>query len=73
MSDQAPRSGLSPLLLAVSALGNFMLAAGILGIVSPETFPALARPTLAWALISIGALIDGYAVWGIVSATKRQR
>ena len=58
--------------LALSVIANLMLAAGLAGLFIPEKLPALAAPTLAWALVGVGAVLEIVAMIGIISAMRQQ-
>lgn len=58
---------------SVSILGVFMIAGGLLGLLQAEQFSTLATPSLAWPLITVGAVLDTGAMVQLLNALKRQR
>ena len=58
---------------SVSLLGALMMAAGLLGLLQAEQFPVLAGPSLAWPLLTVGAMLDTGVVLQLWSVPKRKR
>ncbi|MEM7468440.1 MAG: hypothetical protein AAF387_16345 [Pseudomonadota bacterium] len=59
--------------VALSTIAMPMLVGGILGFVSPETLPWPPNPTLNWALLIVGGLLDGAAVVILLQELRRVR
>lgn len=53
-----------------SLAASLNLTAGLLGLLLPENFPSLARPSIAFALIAIGIALE---VWAIKLLIARNR
>jgi hypothetical protein len=64
--------GLSPKFMATSVAATLNITAGVLGLVMPENFPALARPTVAITLILIGVGLEIWAVKMLIAAHRAQ-
>ncbi|MGE0483529.1 MAG: hypothetical protein AB7Q81_05290 [Gammaproteobacteria bacterium] len=60
-------------LLVLNTVGVACLAGGVCGLATPELVPVLASAPVAWSLIAVGAMMDGYAMLGIVSHARRAR
>ncbi|MCB1745724.1 MAG: hypothetical protein H6977_13950 [Gammaproteobacteria bacterium] len=60
-------------LLVLNAVGVACLAGGVLGLTAPDSVPALSSTPVAWSLIAVGAVMDGYAMLGIVGSARRAR
>ncbi len=72
MKEQAPLVMLV-VCASVSLLGALMMAAGLLGLLQAGQFPVLAAPSLAWPLLTVGAMLDTGAVLQLWSVLKRKR
>jgi len=59
--------------IALSAFAVALIGAGVCGLVQPAMVPALARPSVAWSLIVVGAFLDTWAVLAILRAARRAR
>jgi hypothetical protein len=76
MTSKTPRPAGLPFplpLLVLNAVGVACLAGGVCGLATPEMVPALSSPAVAWSLIAVGAMMDGYAMLGIVGHARRAR
>jgi hypothetical protein len=61
---------LPPSFLVLNGVAMLFLIGGILGLVMPETLPPLASPAVAWSLISVGVILDLFAVAQLLRAVK---
>ena len=59
--------------LLLNAVGALMIGAGMVGLVAPEVVPALARPSVAYALLGVGVVLDAAGMVSIVRAVKNLR
>lgn len=59
--------------IVLSLVAALFLAAGVTGLFLPEVAPRLARPAVAWSLIGVGVVLDGFAVAALFSARARAR
>lgn len=73
MTAQSSATRIPPPLLLLNGVGALMMAAGMMGLVAPDTVPALARPAVAYALLGVGLMLDTVAVLSIVRITARAR
>ena len=65
------RSVISPSSIALMAIAVPFIAAGAIGLTSPELVPPLANPKIAWSLIGVGILMDAVASFQIVMTAKQ--
>ncbi len=61
----------SLVLIAASVAANLMIAAALLGIFAPDTFPLLARPDVIWPLLAFGVVIEAGVMMGFLRAFRR--
>ena len=73
MTAQSSATRIPTPLLLLNGVGALMMAAGMMGLVAPDTVPALARPAVAYALLGVGLMLDTVAVLSIVRITARAR
>ncbi|MGR8947800.1 MAG: hypothetical protein ACU84Q_07125 [Gammaproteobacteria bacterium] len=59
------------MLLTLTALP--LLAAGIVGVTSPELLPWSPNPPIAWSLPGVGVMMDGAAVVAWLGELRRVR
>jgi len=59
-----------PMFIALSATAMIFLAGGAIGLVSPDTVSALAKPAVAWSLIVVGAMLDVGAALQLLAARR---
>jgi hypothetical protein len=57
----------------LSASGMVMLAAGVVAMTQPTLLPALAKPSISWPLIGVGAMLDTGAVTLLLGALRSKR
>ena len=67
-----PGNGAMIVLIVLSTVAMIFIAAGIIGLTQPDLVPQLARPAVAWSLVSVGVLIDVYAGVQFVLVARRR-
>lgn len=77
VAPQTPAAGrpglpLSPMFFLASFSASLCIAAGVLGLFAPDVFPPLAEKKVAYALIGIGVVFEGWSLSMLIS-TIRQR
>ncbi|MDO8330104.1 MAG: hypothetical protein Q7T36_06500 [Fluviicoccus sp.] len=62
---------LPPLFFAATSMAGLFLAGGVLGLFAPQVIPALADKAVAWSLLGVGIALDGWAVFQLISASRK--
>jgi len=68
-----PGLPLSPLFFVASFSASLCIAAGILGLFAPDVFPPLAEKNVAYALIGIGVVFEGWSLSMLVNTIRQRR
>ncbi len=58
--------------IILSMFAMLLIAAGVAGLMLPESLPRLARPGVAWSLIGSGVVMDIYAGVQIVLRLRKK-
>lgn len=76
MNVNPPSGGkpwLPPMFFVASTLASLGLAGGLLGLFAPEVIPALSDKAVAWSLIAVGVVFEGWSVAILLAAIRNRR
>lgn len=68
MQDAQQRQRLA--FVGLSAFAGMLLAAGVVGLATPELVPALGKPSVAWSLIGVGVVLDLWAIGTLLTSAR---